>query len=435
MLLSPLISTIFIQFSKKLNEVLFISLCFSIFNLIQSLILILLFDSASTASWQFLFTSNINDLQGWPSFDIFGSMGLIGLDGISLWLIWLVNMLMPIVILSTWKNIPQIQGRTLLYSYKLFITLCSFIFFWSIAVFLVLDLFLFYISFEGVLLPMYFLITFFGSRNNTKAIHASFMFFLYTLFGSLFLFLGLILLYVHTGSLDYQILQTIPISTSIQPILWIAFFLAFCIKLPQVPLHLWLLVAHTESHTVGSVILAAILLKLGSYGLLRYSLTLFPQATLFFTPLVFTIAIISIFYSSIAALSQIDMKLIIAYSSIGHIGTTVLGLFSQDLLGIQAAVYFMISHGLISSALFFLVGMLYERFHTRTLIYYRGLVQVYPIYVLFLLFFSMANAGFPLTSGFIGEFFALVGIFHYNPFIALMAAFSSFFYVESFASY
>ena len=349
-------------------------------------------------------------------FQFIGQNGKIGIDGMSLWQIWQVNMQMPIIILS----IPTYSSN----NYKIFVILCFLLNFWSIAVFIVLDLLWFYISFEGVLIPMYFQIQTFGSRNRTKAIHASYMQLLYTLFGSQFLFIAQQGQYQVSGSMNYQIITTIPIKLSYQIPLWIAFFICFAIKLPQVPFHIWLLSAHVESPTAGSVIQAAILQKLGSYGQVRYSQTIQNEASNLFRPFIYTIAIISILYTSISALSQIDLKLIIAYSSVGHVGTTLLGLFSNDLLGIQAGIYFMISHGLISSALFLLIGVIYDRYHTRTQLYYRGLALLYPIYVSFLLFFSMANSGFPLTSGFIGEFLSLLGIFISNPFIGFIASLS-----------
>lgn len=336
-------------------------------------------------------------------------------------------MQMPIVILSVYKSVAgvNIVGGESSLALKQILILLVFIGFWSIAVFLVQNILLFYISFEGALLPMYFLIIHYGSRN--KKLHASYMFFLYTLAGSQCLFLGLLGLYLENGTGDYQVLlmnRNSIEATTYEYILWVAFFICFSIKLPIVGFHGWLLAAHVEAPTSASVILAAILLKMGSYGLLRYSLPLFPQATEYFRPFVLVICLLSILYSSIAALSQSDMKMIIAYSSIGHMGTATLGLFSNDYLGIQGSIYFLISHGLISAALFLQVGVIYDRYHTRNIMYYRGLVQAYPVYVLLFLVFSMANSAIPMSSGFVGEFQCLLGAFNYNPFVAIVASMS-----------
>ena len=403
-LLLPILNILAIWLAcTKTREVIYVSLAFSIIQLIQTLIIMAWFDPAS-GGIQFIF------------------LGKLGIDGISQWLVWLVSMLMPIVILSTWKTIPGIKGnkKELLSTSKWFQTLLVLIGFWSIAVFTVLDLLLFYISFEGVLIPMYFQITFYGSRN--RKMHASYQFFIYTLFGSQFLFLAQLLLYLETGTTDYQTLLTTPINQDKQYLLWQAFFICFAVKVPVYPFHIWLQTTHVEAPTPASVILAAIQLKLGTYGFLRYSIPLFPHATIFFRPLVMILCTISVLYSCIAALSQIDLKVIIAYSSQGHCNTGLLALFSNDIQGICAAVYFMISHGLVSSGLFLLVGVLYDRYHTRTIRYYRGLVMIMPLYVLFLLLFSLANVAVPGTAGFIGEFMSFIGLFHMNPFIAFLVS-------------
>jgi NADH-quinone oxidoreductase subunit M len=400
-----------IYFLKESRTILLVALVYSILSLLQTYHIMLLFDTENASLFQFQEIS-----------------GLIAIDGISLWLVWLVNMLMPIVILSVYKSVAGVNvigGQSSL-ALKQILILLIFIGFWSIAVFLVQNILLFYISFEGALLPMYFLIIHYGSRN--RKIHASYMFFIYTLAGSLCLFLALLGLYIENGTGDYQILlmnrNSLTDTTTYEHILWIAFFICFSIKLPIVGFHGWLLAAHVEAPTSASVILAAILLKMGSYGLLRYSIPLFPYATEYFRPFVLVICLLSILYSSIAALSQADMKIVIAYSSIGHMGTATLGLFSNDYLGIQGSIYFLISHGLISAALFLLVGVIYDRYHTRNILYYRGLVMAYPVYVLLLLIFSMANSAIPMSSGFVGEFLALLGAFHYNPFVAIIASLS-----------
>jgi len=239
---------------------------------------------------------------------------------------------------------------------------------------------MFYICFEGVLIPMLFLIGWYGSRN--RKIHGGYSLFIYTLFGSLFVFVALIIVYMETGTTDYQLLVVMAISVDRQIILWLAFFLSLAIKIPMVPFHLWLISAHVEAPTSGSVLLAAVLLKLGSYGFLRYSIPLFPEATHFFTPFISALSIVAIIYTSIAAIAQLHMKKIIAYSSIAHMNISVLGMFTNDYHGIQASIYFLISHGVISSGLFLLVGVIYDRYHTRTMKYYRGLALVMPVFTL-----------------------------------------------------
>lgn len=396
LLLLPLCTLALIGFGSRPNsnrEQIYVALWGSILNWIHTNWIQLLFD---------------------PSVGMNQVSGLLGIDGISQWQIWLVNMLQPIIIMSLWH---QSQLRMML----IFVIQ---VVFWSIAVFMVLDIQQFYISFEGSLIPMYFQIIYFGSRN--KKIHASQSFMLFTLTGSLFLFLAILSLWIQYGTTNYQLIRTQSPSGSdeIQQYCYQAFLIAFIIKLPLVPFHTWLIVTHTESPTVGSVIQAAIQQKMGSYGQIRYCIPLFPSAHLLLQPLILCQCVISIIYTSIAAISQIDIKQIIAYSSIGHQATATQGMYSNEQEGLIGSVYFQISHGQISSALFLLVGVLYDRYHTRTILYYRGQVQIYPIFVTLLMLFSMANSGLPGTSGFVGEFLSLLGLFHLNPFLTLLAGLS-----------
>jgi len=285
-----------------------------------------------------------------PAFQFLTLNGLLGIDGVSLLLIWLVTLLMPIVLLSFDRvKILLVIG------------------FWSVAVFLVLDLLYFYIAFEGVLIPMFFLIGFYGGLN--RKIKAAYSFFLFTLLGSLLLFLALLVLYCETGETGVEVLMATPFSYARQRLLWLAFFLSLAIKIPQVPFHLWLIEAHVEAPTAASVLLAAILLKLGSYGFIRFSLPLFPEASNYFAPVVALFAILAVIYSSLATLAQLDLKKIIAYSSIAHMNFALVGLFSNHYTAIASSFYFLISHGLISAGLFLLIGLLYDRLHTRTLKY------------------------------------------------------------------
>lgn len=335
-----------------------------------------------------------------------------GVDGISVFLIVLTSFLMPICILCSWESIT-----TRLKTFLLMLFLTEFFLFNA---FSVLDLILFYIFFESVLIPMFLIIGIWGSRE--RRIHAAYQFFLYTFLGSLFMLLGIVYLYSTFGTTDYLFLlkSTLPFKTQI--ILWLSFFLSFAVKVPMIPFHIWLPEAHVEAPTAGSVLLAGVLLKLGTYGFMRFSLPLFPEASKYFTPLLLTIGIIGIIYASCTTLRQIDLKKIVAYSSVAHMSLVIVGLFSDSLYGLEGALYLMLSHGIVSSGLFLCVGVLYDRYHTRIIRYYGGMTLFMPLFSFLFLSFSLANMGFPGTSAFVGEFLILISVFFNNTFSAFVAS-------------
>ena len=278
-----------------------------------------------------------------------------------------------------------------------------------ICVFSFANMLLFYVSFEATLIPMFVLIGFFGSRY--RKIKAAFYLFFYTFLGSIFMLIGLFSLYILIGSLSFYVVFYMSYTALLQKMLWALFFITFAVKIPMVPFHIWLPEAHVEAPTVGSIILASILLKLGGYGFIRFLLGLVPAACFYFAPLIFTVSICGVLFASLSTLRQIDVKRIIAYSSIAHMNMAVLGLFVNNLYGLFGSVYLMFGHGLISSGLFFSIGVLYDRYHTRLLFYYGGLTAVMPIYSFCFLFLSFANIGFPGTVNFISEFHILLGVF------------------------
>lgn len=324
----------------------------------------------------------------------------LGVDGLSMSLILLTTFLMPLCILASWNTIKQ---RITEYVVA-FLILETFM----IGVFVSLDLVLFYIFFEAGLIPMFFII---GIWGGNQSVLASFKFFLYTLAGSLFMLAAIVFIYLATGTSDIAELHNLRLGLPIQIWLWLAFAASFAIKLPMWPVHTWLPDAHVQAPTAGSVILAGVLLKMGGYGFLRFSLPMFPDASLFFQPYMFALAVVAIVYTSLVAYQQNDMKKMIAYSSVAHMGFVVLGIFSFNELGIQGATFQMISHGLISSALFLIVGVLYDRKHTREIAEYGGVAHVMPYFATLFMIFSMANVGLPATSGFVGELQTMVGAF------------------------
>ena len=334
----------------------------------------------------------------------------LGVDGISMPFVLLTTFLMPFCIGASWDSIT-----TRVKEYMVaFLVLETFM----IGVFVALDLVWFYIFFEAGLIPMFLIIGVWGGKRR---IYASFKFFLYTLLGSLLMLLAMMAMWGVAGTTDIVQLLKTSFPSSMQKWLWLAFFASFAVKMPMWPVHTWLPDAHVEAPTAGSVILAGILLKMGGYGFLRFSLPMFPEASQYFAPLVWTLSIIAIVYTSLVALVQEDMKKLIAYSSVAHMGFVTMGLFAMNAQGVQGAVFQMISHGLVSGALFLCVGVVYDRLHTRDIAAYGGLVKVMPVYAVVFMVFTMANVGLPGTSGFVGEFLTLLGAFRANPWVALFA--------------
>nr|YP_009040499.1 NADH dehydrogenase subunit 4 [Kappaphycus striatus]AHG98598.1 NADH dehydrogenase subunit 4 [Kappaphycus striatus] len=392
--LTPLIGIFLLFLVPSSNELLCrkLSLWISCLTLLFSLFLWIQFD-AGTSFFQF------NSTFFWfPYLNFYYS---IGLDGISLFFILLTTFLVTICILTSWNSV-QVNLKDYLVCFLI-------LEFLLIQVFCVLDIFLFYIYFESVLIPMFLIIGVWGSRE--RKVRAAYQFFLYTLVGSLLMLLAILVVYFQIGSTDLHILRYSKFSEFKQIVLWISFFASFSVKIPMIPFHIWLPEAHAEAPTAGSVILAGILLKMGGYGFLRFSLPMFPWASIFFTPLIFALSLIAIIYASLTTLRQIDLKKIIAYSSVSHMGFVTIGIFSLNIQGLEGSILLMLSHGIISSALFLSVGILYDRYSTRLIKYYTGLVQVMPIFSAFFLFFTFSNIGFPGTSSFIGEILVILGSF------------------------
>jgi NADH-quinone oxidoreductase subunit M len=334
----------------------------------------------------------------------------LGVDGISLPFVILTAFLMPLCILASWTSI-ETRVKEYMIAFLVLETL-------MIGVFVSLDLVLFYLFFEGGLIPMFLII---GIWGGARRVYASFKFFLYTLLGSVLMLIAVMAMYVTAGTTDIPTLMAYDFPPEMQTWLWLAFFASFAVKMPMWPVHTWLPDAHVEAPTAGSVILAGILLKMGGYGFLRFSLPMFPDASVDFAPLVFALSVIAIIYTSLVALMQEDIKKLIAYSSVAHMGFVTMGLFALNRQGIDGAVFQMISHGFVSGALFLCVGVVYDRMHTREIKAYGGLVNRMPLFAVIFMVFTMANVGLPGTSGFVGEFLTLVGAFKANTTVALLA--------------
>ena len=335
----------------------------------------------------------------------------MGVDGISMLFVILTTFLMPLCILASWESVEK-RVKAYMIAFLLLETL-------MIGVFCALDIVLFYVFFEAGLIPMFIIIGVWGGKRR---VYASFKFFLYTLAGSVLMLLAIMAMFYQAGTTDIPTLLTHAFPAQMQTWLWLAFFASFAVKMPMWPVHTWLPDAHVEAPTAGSVILAGILLKMGGYGFLRFSLPMFPIASEMFAPLVFTLSVVAIIYTSLVALMQEDMKKLIAYSSVAHMGFVTMGIFAMNQEGVQGAIFQMLSHGLVSGALFLCVGVIYDRMHTREIDAYGGLVNNMPKYATVFLIFTMANVGLPGTSGFVGEFLTMLGVSRVNTWVAFFAA-------------
>ncbi|WP_235546100.1 NADH-quinone oxidoreductase subunit M [Bradyrhizobium sp. B117] len=403
----PLVGALIVYLSRGDDEAAkrnsrWIALWTTLITFAVSVILVMRFDPSS-ADFQFV------EKASWLATGITYHMGV---DGISLPLLILTTAVMPFCIIASWKAITN-RVREYMMAFLILETL-------MIGTFSALDLVLFYLFFEGGLIPMFLII---GIWGGPRRVYASFKFFLYTFLGSVLMLLAIMALYWNGGTTDIPTLMHTAVPRSLQTWAWLAFFASFAVKMPMWPVHTWLPDAHVEAPTAGSVVLAAILLKMGGYGFLRFSLPMFPLASHDFAPLIFTLSAIAIIYTSLVALMQEDMKKLIAYSSVAHMGFVTMGIFAGTMQGVAGGVFQMVSHGIVSGALFLCVGIVYDRMHTREIAAYGGLVNRMPLYAMTFMVFTMANVGLPGTSGFVGEFMTLLGTFKVSIPTAFFATF------------
>jgi NADH-quinone oxidoreductase subunit M len=405
LILFPTIGSLFLFFSKNNNEnsptVKYVALFTSLVNFLLSIYLWYLFDQSTS---EFQFVEDREWLAGFVNYKV-------GIDGISILFIVLTTFITPLCIISVNNNV-KVRLRDFLIA---ILIMESFM----IGVFCSLDLVVFYLFFEAGLIPMFLII---GIWGGPKRVYSAFKFFLYTLLGSVLMLVAIISIYWITGTTDVIKLYELGIDSKYQNLLWLAFFSSFAVKTPMWPVHTWLPDAHVEAPTAGSVLLAAILLKMAGYGFIRFSLGLFPVASEFFTPLIYTLSVIAIIFTSLIALMQEDMKKLIAYSSVAHMGFVTLGIFTIQQQGIEGSIFQMISHGLVSAALFLCVGVVYDRMHSRLINSYGGIVSIIPKYSVLFMLFALASLGLPGTSGFIGEFLILIGAFKDNFLVAVIAS-------------
>ena len=402
----PLIGALFILVTKEEQKAVvknskYVAIFSSLTNFFLSIFLWYSFDTSTS---EFQFVEKKDWMRGFINFQL-------GIDGISILFILLTTFIAPICIFSGINSI-KFKLKEFLIAILVMETL-------MLGVFCSLDLVIFYLFFEGGLIPMFLII---GIWGGPKRVYSAFKFFLFTLLGSVLMLIAIISIYWITGTTDVIKLLDMRIPQEYQYLLWLAFFSSFAVKLPMWPFHTWLPDAHVEAPTAGSVILAAILLKMAGYGFMRFSLGLFPVASDYFTPLIFTLSIIAIIYTSLVALMQDDMKKLIAYSSVAHMGFVTIGIFSLTKQGLEGSIIQMMSHGLISAALFLCVGVVYDRLHSRMISSYGGLVNIMPKYAFVFMIFVLAALGLPGTSGFVGEFLVLVGTFQINIFVAVLAS-------------
>ena len=401
----PIVGSIFIFFNKsnesKPNSSKYLAIFVSLANFLISIYLWVIFDSSIS---DFQFVENREWIKDFINYNI-------GVDGISILFVLLTTFITPLCVISVCSTIK--------YRLKDFLIAILLMESLMVGVFCSLDLVIFYIFFEAGLIPMFLII---GVWGGERRVYSAFKFFLYTLLGSVLMLVAIISIYFISGTTDIIKLFEIGIDPKYQNLLWLAFFSSFAVKTPMWPVHTWLPDAHVEAPTAGSVLLAAILLKMAGYGFIRFSLGLFPMASEYFVPLVYVLSLIAIIYTSMVALMQDDMKKLIAYSSVAHMGFVTLGIFTFTQQGIEGSIFQMISHGLVSAALFFSVGVLYDRTHTRLIKDYGGIVSVIPKYAVVLMIFTLGGVGIPGTSGFVGEFLILMGAFKKNILVAMIAS-------------
>jgi NADH-quinone oxidoreductase subunit M len=335
----------------------------------------------------------------------------VGVDGISLWFVLLSTLLTMLCVISSWYSVT-VRIKEYMVAFLVMDTL-------MVGVFCALDLVLFYLFFEGILIPMFLII---GIWGGPRRVYSAFKFFLYTLLGSVLFLVAILVMYFHEGTTDIPTLMAAQFAPELQNWLWLAMFASFAVKIPMWPFHTWLPDAHVEAPTAGSVLLAGVLLKLGGYGYLRFSLPMLPEASEFFTPLIYTLSVVAVIYTSLVALMQEDMKKLIAYSSIAHMGFVTIGIFTPNAHGIDGSIIQMLSHGVVSAALFMGVGVVYDRLHTHEIARFEGLVHRMPLYAATFMLFTLASVGLPGTSGFVGEVLVIVGVFGVNSWVALLAA-------------
>jgi len=396
--LIPTFGFLILMFSK--NNLREIALGFATLEFLESLRLWSKFNYGCS---DFQFSMKISWLSDYGFF--------FGLDGISLFFVVLTTFLVPICLLASWDTILILRKEYLLCFIGMEFLLMG--------VFTVLDLLGFYIFFEAVLIPMFLIIGVWGARE--EKIRASYYFFFYTLVGSVLMLLSIFYIYLITGSTDYLTLLNYSIDESLQTIIFLCFFASLAVKIPMFPFHIWLPLAHVEAPVAGSVILAGILIKLGAYGFIRFSLPLLPEGCEFFAPLVLTLACLAIVYASLTTLRQTDLKRVIAYSSVSHMGVVMLSIFSFSVIGVEGSIFLQLAHGLVSSALFIVVTLLYERHHTRIIKYYRGVTVTMPLYSLMFFILTLANIAVPLSANFVGEFLSLLAVFQVNPFLTIVS--------------